>query len=261
MISCNCPSITRAPYNQFDTPKICSRDIRVIARCNSNNTIYDPTLCVGRNNETWKPYCSQDLGTHNQPKELAYGPGGFWGDTSCIEEALLWCGTITAYCSHSVNGDTATTMATACHNSPQVCYVKAVELDGPMLDAAGEFVATNFINAVKHRSRRNKKHPRSFLTGVDQRDGVLRTPRAAVLIGCDIRLSLSPLLKQLIEGTEADGGNGTNAGEVSTPKLHFRVREYNQKGKLDLDNYFIALSDTFKKIVVNTGVNDTFAGN
>lgn len=154
---------------------------------------------------------------------LRYGTGGFRGRVDVVRGAFGRCGALAAIRSWSLEGTATGVMVTASHNVEGDNGVKITEKDGRMLDAVYEDLAERVVNAndgVRVLEELQREVCGPITTS--------KRKAAVVLVGRDTRKSSPELAALVIRGATAMGNvRVIDLGVVTTPELHWSVRQFN----------------------------------
>mmetsp|Transcript_11986 Transcript_11986/g.36511 ORF Transcript_11986/g.36511 Transcript_11986/m.36511 type:complete len:509 (-) Transcript_11986:1504-3030(-) len=157
------------------------------------------------------------------PRPLRYGTGGFRGEVSVVRAAFARCGALAALRSKSLGGQAVGVMITASHNLEVDNGVKIVERDGRMLAAEWESLSETLVNARNATAALEEVRQQVFQGGHGNNCSV----EGLVFVGRDTRASSLELASLVKAGAQALDAQVEDLGEVTTPELHYIVREHN----------------------------------
>ncbi|EIE18707.1 intramolecular transferase [Coccomyxa subellipsoidea C-169] len=188
---------------------------------------------------TLKESCSQ----YNNPSKvkLTYGTAGFRAEASLLPSTVYRCGLLMALRALKTGGVTGL-VVTASHNPVEDNGVKLVDPTGYMLDQAWEAWA-------------NK------LAAADDEDGTCAVVQelfqvedipygsSTVMLAHDTRPSADALVKAAAAGVAAMGSLPIACGQLTTPQLHWMVRQCNAGLKHKEKAYYEALATGYARLV------------
>lgn len=177
---------------------------------------------------------------------LAYGTAGFRGEASLLPAATARCGALAALRSREKRGAATGIMVTASHNPVQDNGVKLADPSGAMMAAAWEPLAAQLANA------RGDAALAEALQAVPWEGAATAAPR--VFVGRDTRPSSEGLTAGAVRGAIAAGcAEPTDVGVVTTPQLHWVVREHNAGREATEEAYYAALAGAFSRSLGGRG--------
>ncbi|KAK9839856.1 hypothetical protein WJX81_006690 [Elliptochloris bilobata] len=178
-----------------------------------------------------------------KPPDLtpAYGTAGFRALADLLPSTVFRCGVLMVARSLKGGGNTGL-VVTASHNPEADNGVKLVDPSGCMLEQAWESHADRLaaadtdevVCAAVQELFRTEDIP--YGTGV-------------VMVAHDTRPSAAGLAAAAVAGVIALGGVAIPCGLLTTPQLHWMVRQANASAKHDEGAYFGALADGFATLV------------
>ncbi|GMM29031.1 phosphoacetylglucosamine mutase [Martiniozyma asiatica (nom. inval.)] len=176
-----------------------------------------------------------------------YGTAGFRMDAELLDSIAYKIAFLSILRSYCFKGAAIGIMITASHNPPKDNGVKVVETMGEMLTQSWEQIATDLANCGDDLIPLAEKLWDQFVT--DE----IYTPK--VVIGRDTRQSgpeLMDICQLFLQNCKADC---VNAGEVTTPQLHYLTRCLNDPsfGQPTLLGYNQKLSSTVQKFLELNG--------
>lgn len=175
---------------------------------------------------------------------VAYGTAGFRNHHAQLDAIAVRCGLLMALRARtSPMGRACGVMVTASHNPVDDNGFKLIDASGEMLHAAWEEYATQMANS-------NSDEVAAIVADIATREKVdWDHPSARVLMGRDTRPS-SPRLAQLVaQGCAALGVEVIDHGLVTTPQLHWLVRESSIDMQVDTSMYFSAIEQSWQSWV------------
>lgn len=173
---------------------------------------------------------------------FSYGTSGFRADGSKLLSTVYRAGVVAALRSLKT-GSAVGLMITASHNPVTDNGIKIADPDGGMMTQDWEPFAEALANAPD---------PQSFVelvfNFVKEEDISLHGERTAeVLLGRDTRPTGEALLEAAKQGVKGIIGSvALDMGVVTTPQLHWMVRNKNMGVKASETDYFIQLSESFR---------------
>jgi phosphoacetylglucosamine mutase len=135
-------------------------------------------------------------------------------------------------------------MVTASHNPEEDNGVKLVDPEGEMLSQHWEAYATQLANCEHH-----EQLPQ-VLQQIAEKEGIALDTQANVITGRDTRPSSVTLMNAVHDGIRALGGHVQDMGEVTTPQLHFAVRQTNRQLPADEQAYYQHFTTAFKNALL-----------
>jgi phosphoacetylglucosamine mutase len=169
----------------------------------------------------------------------SYGTAGFRADAALLASTVFRCGLLTA-ARALVTGKTCGLMITASHNQESDNGVKIVEPSGEMLCPEWEAWATQLAQAPTAQEA---------AALVQRLVGGASAGGAAVVVGRDTRPSGPGLFAAAAAGVAALGVRLVDAGEVTTPQLHFYVMQLNAGLAATEDAYLEQLAGAFEELM------------
>jgi phosphoacetylglucosamine mutase len=174
----------------------------------------------------------------------SYGTAGFRADAALLASTVFRCGLLTA-ARALVTGKTCGLMITASHNQESDNGVKIVEPSGEMLCPEWEASATQLAQAPT--AREAAALVQRLVGGAA---GAAAAGGAAVVVGRDSRPSGDQLLAAAAAGVAALGVRLVDAGEVTTPQLHFYVMQLNAGLAATEEAYLEQLAGAFEELMM-----------
>jgi phosphoacetylglucosamine mutase len=167
-------------------------------------------------------------------KRLAYGTAGFRDKANIISGTICRVGVFACIRSRWANSQFVGIMITASHNPECDNGAKLADTDGGMLSADWEPYIEEFANCrdPAEACRQVKK--------LISEKGIRADIPAHVVLGRDTRPSSFDLFESACRGVEAFGGIVHDIGTVTTPQLHFVVREMNKRRILNPEQFPVA---------------------
>jgi phosphoacetylglucosamine mutase len=159
-------------------------------------------------------------------KHLLYGTAGFRDKHNLpLDFVFVRMGVLAFLRTISLPGKNVGAVITASHNEEVDNGIKIVDVDGGMLSQQWEPLAVELTNCkvadfVSVCSR----------VIVDNNLNMTNNANTVVLIGRDTRPHSAGFHECMKQGVELVGGLCEDLGEVTTPMLHFAVRDLNQSG-------------------------------
>ena len=202
------------------------------------------------------------LAKYGEPRKvLSYGTAGFRDNFDLpLDYVFVRMGILAVLRKASLNGQCVGAVITASHNPECDNGIKLVDCDGGMLSRNWEPLAVELASS----------------TVADFEDTVAKLVEkysldetfydmGVVLIGRDTRPHSYKFHKCMEEGVRLMGGRCADLGEVTTPMLHYAVRDMNQslKAKTEdesfdatywTDRYFQTMSTGYQALVQTSGV-------
>eukprot|EP00793_Prasinoderma_coloniale_P004614 PRCOL_00000375-RA len=175
-------------------------------------------------------------------RPLGYGTAGFRGPAATLPAATARCGALAALRSAERGGAATGLMVTASHNPVGDNGVKLADPGGEMLAQAWEPLATELAGAADAGA------VEASLRSVPTCAATVADNGGLVLVGRDTRPSGEALVAGALKGIAAVGGTARDCGVVTTPQLHWFVREHNAGRGATEAAYYEALAGAFKAI-------------
>ena len=191
-------------------------------------------------------------------KEFKYGTAGFRDNHGLLRGVLIRVGVLAALKSRLHEGKKVIgLMVTASHNPECDNGVKIVDFDGGMLSQSWEPYAEDLVNAD------SESKAMEVLSSIESREGNKEdnydkdvkkdVSEAVVLIGRDTRPHSEALFGFAQRGAMAMGAVVLDAGEVTTPQLHYLVLKMNSEGYRNpirvKEIYFSTLAEGFIELL------------
>lgn len=131
-------------------------------------------------------------------------------------------------------------MITASHNPVDDNGFKLIDFDGGMLDSDWESICTSIAN-------QSDEDLELAIINLERKFANHSNNRALVYVARDTRPSSKSLSDAAIDGIKALAGNYQDFGLLTTPQLHFIVREYNlgNKDGASEEGYYKKFSEAF----------------
>lgn len=142
--------------------------------------------------------------------------------------------------SRSVDGKAIGLMITASHNPVDDNGFKMIDFTGGMLDHSWEGVCTSIANESDANLEESIRQCENKYSSLQNKSGL-------VFVARDTRPSSESLSAAAISGIKALGGEYHDYGLLTTPQLHFIIREYNLENKNDAseDGYYKKFGQAF----------------
>jgi phosphoacetylglucosamine mutase len=172
----------------------------------------------------------------------SYGTAGFRADAALLPSTVFRCGLLTA-ARAIVTGKSCGLMITASHNQESDNGVKIVEPSGEMLCPEWEAWATELAQAP------TAEQAAALVQRLVGGAGSTPADAAAVVVGRDTRPSGAALLAAAAAGVAALGVRLVDAGEVTTPQLHFYVMQRNAGLEATEPAYLEQLAGAFEALM------------
>eukprot|EP00668_Euglena_longa_P004004 GGOE01004697.1.p1 GENE.GGOE01004697.1~~GGOE01004697.1.p1 ORF type:complete len:556 (+),score=137.79 GGOE01004697.1:29-1669(+) len=193
--------------------------------------------------------CSQ----HPLPKGVSfkYGTAGFRTDGTKLDGVAFRMGILAALRAHSL-GRHVGLCFTASHNAPIDNGLKIVDPGGEMLHASWEPYATLLANAKDSQQIKAVVNQVLLELPVVWAEG---NRQLKVCLGRDTRPSGLSLCQAAVDGCRSVGQQFLELGLLTTPQVHFFVREFNkcpEMGATLLPLYKNQLVSSFKQIIAGT---------
>ena len=174
---------------------------------------------------------------------FSYGTAGFRTLGERLPSVVNRMGILAALRSLALGGRTVGAVVTASHNPIFDNGVKLVDPDGGMLSPSWEGYATRIANAFPYEVLQTV----SDIIAGEQID---LSKAGRVLLARDTRPSGEALAEALREGAEAARALVTDLGVLTTPQLHYAVRDSNlSSGPTAPQEYMENLATAFKRLV------------
>lgn len=176
-----------------------------------------------------------------------YGTAGFRGKADTLDSTFLRVGMLAALRGKQQNGQIVGVMITASHNPAADNGVKMVDPSGGMLSPSWEKYAMQLANA-------EDAEVGAKLLEIGIAEKVSLEQKAIVYIAKDTRESSERLAGRVRAGAEAVGATVVDFGLLSTPQLHFIVREYNlgRNTWASEAGYYTRMSTAFRNLTKGT---------
>ncbi|KAK6935029.1 Alpha-D-phosphohexomutase, C-terminal [Dillenia turbinata] len=174
--------------------------------------------------------------------KLSYGTSGFRADASILRSTVFRVGILAALRSFQTKSVIGL-MITASHNVVSDNGVKVADPSGGMLTQDWEPFADSLANAA------DPHHLLQLINEIIKKENIPLdgTRSAEILLGRDTRPSGESLLEAAKEGVSSIlGANFFDIGVVTTPQLHWMVRQRNLGLKASEADYFEQLSTSFR---------------
>ena len=181
----------------------------------------------------------------NNGLPYSYGTSGFRGLAATLPSITVRMGVLAALRSLSTAGAASApqsvgVMVTASHNEAPDNGVKLIDPSGEMMEPQWEQLATELANVAEQEVA-------GFCKQLALRLRLELGGRPArVLVGRDTRDSSPSLCQLVVDGASALGAEVEDFGVVTTPQLHWLVRERNAGRDATLDAYYRTLSSAFR---------------
>jgi phosphoacetylglucosamine mutase len=200
----------------------------------------------------WARVQSTSIATPRTPNLVyAYGTAGFRYNSDTLDAVCLRMGMLAAVRSRCFPSLTNSchavgAMLTASHNPECDNGLKLVDPSGSMLDQDWEPIAARLANAEEVNFA-------SVLTSIVQEQKINLSLQANVVVGRDTRPSSSRLHELFVRGAQSLGAHVTDLGVVTTPQLHYVVRELFQgnTSAASVQGYYDTLSTEFRQLMGN----------
>lgn len=177
---------------------------------------------------------------------------------------MVRMGMLAALSSYAFEGKVSGLMITASHNLDEDNGAKLMDWRGEMIPQIWEEFASVLANAEENQVA---KELLQFAAKFNLKFEEMKMLNSCVFVGCDTRSSSEKLKRIVVEGIESLGAKVVDFGLVTTPQLHWLVRNYNQKPRefepLDSGNsriragkYFESLADAFHQLTEHKIVVD-----
>jgi phosphoacetylglucosamine mutase len=192
----------------------------------------------------------------NPPKKLSYGTAGFRDRAEYISAVIARVGLFACLRSKWAKSKCIGVMITASHNPEHDNGVKIADVDGGMLEHHWEHYIEEIANCM------NIQDTLQLLQNVIKNENISMSETAHIVVGRDTRPSSFNLFECVCRGIEAYGGIVHDLGTVTTPQLHFVVRDLNfgptgyPNASNSLQNYYTTMCSGYIALKA-TGVTQT----
>lgn len=159
---------------------------------------------------------------HKKPPQLSYGTAGFRAEARLLVVAMERVGMVAGIRSRMLSGVATGVMVTASHNPVNDNGCKIIDGDGGMLAMDWE-----------QRAEQVARCSSSELAAVLAQLGTPAVERGVVMVGRDTRPHSAHLMRLVKRGIRRVGCIVIDAGEVTTPRLHFGVAAHNAGSSID----------------------------
>lgn len=160
------------------------------------------------------PVISGIIAKYGDGPRVPYGTAGFRADATQLNRAMLVSGFLASFLSARDQAITGVSI-TASHNPANDNGVKLVNPHGHMMNAEDEALARELMQAD------------DLCTVVSKLWQSVKENKSRVVIGYDTRVHSSRLASLVEEAVKSLGGHIVNLGLVSTPVVHWVVRDMN----------------------------------
>eukprot|EP00698_Gefionella_okellyi_P023740 TRINITY_DN8193_c0_g1_i1.p1 TRINITY_DN8193_c0_g1~~TRINITY_DN8193_c0_g1_i1.p1 ORF type:complete len:549 (+),score=145.04 TRINITY_DN8193_c0_g1_i1:52-1647(+) len=170
---------------------------------------------------------------------ISYGTAGFRTRADILPGVMVRVGILSVLRSKEL-GKAIGVMITASHNPEPDNGVKIVDPDGGMLVPKWEQYAVSLGNAVEVQA---------VVASIVAENRIDLAAEALIFVGHDNRPHSAALTQRVMDGASALGAKIINLGLVTTPQLHWAVREYNAGKPYTTSDYVKSLTAAFRDCV------------
>jgi phosphoacetylglucosamine mutase len=178
--------------------------------------------------------------------QFQYGTAGFRTKANILETVMFRIGIISCIRSLKKEGKAIGIMITASHNPEDDNGVKLIDPDGEMLSQEWEIYATQLANCENNEELIKVLNELISKEKIEIND----SSNIQVITGRDTRPSSILLMKTVHDGINIFHSKLYDMGEVTTPQLHFIVRQVNRGFIGNEKEYYETFSKAYKEALL-----------